>query len=194
MNLRKKERLLQSISMKTACGQAGWTTGLFFCVFLAVFLQALLQLEKYRMTALYLEDALAASNLASAVVNVEEYGISHRILIDDPDDAYDRYKWALRENLNLDDEWQGHTGSIVEGPVSIECYQVYNVSENGVTIYHYDSNGIKHERQEPPGSIAAPDGTMIEATSVYSEIAFTVKGFLGTEVAVRRGSLADIVR
>ena len=76
MNLRRKGYPPQSIRPRAAGGQAGWSAGLFFLLFLAVLLRGFIQLEIYRTTSLYLEDALAASNLASAVVDVEEYGIS----------------------------------------------------------------------------------------------------------------------
>ena len=167
---------------------------MFFILFLAVLLRSFQQIEAYRSAALYLEDALALSNLASAVVDVEEYGISHRILVEDPDAAYERYKWAVKENLNLDDTWTGAEGSIVTGTVRLMNYTVYNVNENTVTIYQYDGNGPVAEWQVELGEAAAPDGRVIEATSVYSEIAFWVRGFPGIEIEARKGKLADIVR
>ena len=95
MLLRKKEFLRQStenFNDVNVCGfsekifagkeggQTGGMAGLFITLFLGVMLCAVLQLEHYRAASLYLEDALAASNLASAVVDVQEYGISHNIL------------------------------------------------------------------------------------------------------------------
>ncbi len=194
MNLRKKEYPLPSIRLKASRGQAGWSVGLFFLLFLAVFLRGFMELEIYRTTALYLEDALAASNLASAVVDVEEYGISHTILIDDPDEAYQRYKWAVRGNLNLDDTWKGKAGSIVQGSVHIVNYTIYNVYGDSVRIYSYDENGLVAEWQGTFGYVTAPNGRTVEATSVYSEITFTVKGFLGTEVEAHKGNLVDVTR
>jgi hypothetical protein len=35
-----------------------------------------LQVALYRESAMYMEDALALSNLASAVIDIEEYGIT----------------------------------------------------------------------------------------------------------------------
>ena len=193
MNLRKKEYPLQSIKPKASGGQTGWAAGMFFILFLAVFLRVFLQLEIYRTTSLYLEDALAASNLASAVADVEEYGISHKILVRNPEEAYERYRWAVKGNLNLDDSWRGQEGSIVQGQVRIVNYTLYNVSDNRIMVYHYDENGLLSEWQELPGGAVAPNGIVIETTSVYSEIAFTVKGFLGTEVEAYKCNLADIV-
>jgi len=180
--------------MAKNCGQTAWTNGLFSLLFLAVFLRVLLQLEAFQASSLYLEDALAASNLASAVVDVKEYGYSHKILLKDPEEAYERYKWAVKGNLNLSDSWEGQSGSVVQGPVRIMNYTVYNVSGDEVTVYHYDENGLMTSWVEILGSSAAPNGVVIESTSVYSEIAFVVKGFLGVEVQAYKGNLADIAK
>lgn len=180
--------------MGTAPGQIGWVNGLFSLLFLAVFLCALLQMDFYRASSLYLEDALAASNLASAVVDVKEYGFSHKILIKDSGEAYERYKWAVKGNLNLSDGWEGQAGGVVQGAVRIMNYTVYNVNGGEVFVYHYDENGLMTSWVEILGSAAAPNGVIIESTSVYSEIAFTVKGFLGVEVQAHKGNLADIAK
>lgn len=168
--------------------------GLFFLLFLALSLRALLQLEQYRTLSLYLEDALAASNLASVVVDVEEYGISHKILIESPEDAYERYRWAIKGNLNLDDQWRGRSGGVLSGPVHILNYTVFNVDGNKVNIFRYDGNGLVAEWQETLGSAVAPNGILIEATSVYSEIGFETEGFLGVLANARKGKLVDVVR
>ena len=68
MGLKKKECLLQS----TESGQIGWALGLWFMLFLGILLCVILQLEVFRASSQYLEDALAASNLAAAVIDVEE--------------------------------------------------------------------------------------------------------------------------
>jgi len=183
-----------SVSVKKNAGQVGWTVGVFSLLVLSVFLCVLLQLELYRTTSLYLEDALAASNLASALVDLKEYGMSHKILIGDPNLAYERYQWAVKGNLNLSDNWEGQTGGVVQGIIHIVDYTVYNVDGSDVTIFHYDENGLLTSWKEPLGSVAAPNGVMIESTSVYSEIAFTVKGLMGLEVQAQKGNLVDIAK
>ena len=185
--------LKRAVSLKEK-GQIGWTVGLFSLLFQAVFLCALLQMEHYRMTSLYLEDTLAASNLASAVVDIEEFGITHKILIRDSDTAYARYRQAVQGNLNLNEAWEGQEGSIIQGLVRIVNYIVYNVDGREVTVYHYDENGLMTCWKDSLGSTMAPNGIMIESTSIYSEIAFTVKGLMGMEVQAHKGNLADIVK
>ena len=87
----------------TERGQVSWVFGLFLLLFLSILLCMQLQIALYRESAMYMEDALALSGLASAVIDVEEYGITQKVRITDPEEAYERYCHALKENLGLDD-------------------------------------------------------------------------------------------
>lgn len=177
----------------TESGQVEWAAGLFFLLFLGILLCAFLQLDVYRSSSQYLEDALALSNLASAIVDVEEYGISHRIVITDPRQAYERYMTAVKANLNLDDRWECQEGGVITGPVTVVNYTVYSVSGNDVDVSRFDENGILTQWREQLGSAVAPNGIKIESTGVYSEIAYQIEGFLGTMAKARKGKLADVV-
>lgn len=195
MILRKREcprRNIDGMLRRRESGQAGWATGLFLTLFLAVLLYAMLLMEQYRAAALYLEDALTASNLASAVIDVEEYGISHTILIANPQEAYERYLWAVKGNLNLDDRWKGVDGSLIEGPVEVVNYTVYNVRDDGVAAYRFDENGVLSQWQESLSGAKAPNNVPILSTSVYSELKFEMGGFPGMRIEAHKGNLVDI--
>lgn len=192
MILRKEGFPRRSIE-KAEAGQLELVTGMFFLLFLGILLCGILQLDVFRASAAYLEDALAASNLASAVIDVEEYGISHAILIADPDRAYEIYLSALRGNLNLNREWECAAKGLIAGRVSVVNYTVYNVKEDRVDIYHYDENGQMSFSSGIPGDVQAPDGKWIESTSVYSEVTYPVRGIMGVEAQAYKSNLADIV-
>lgn len=197
MILRKREcprRNIDRMLKRRESGLTGWVTGMFLTLFLAILLYAVLLMEQYRSAALYLEDALAASNLASAVIDVEEYGISHTILLANPKEAYERYLWAVKGNLNLNDQWKGADGSLIEGPVAAVNYTVYNVKGDMVTVYRFDENGVLSQWQENLSSAKAPNNVPIVSTSVYSELKFEMGGFLGMRVEAHKGSLVDITR
>lgn len=179
--------------LSTEDGQVEWVTGLFFLLFLGVLLCAVLQIDIFRSSSGYLEDALALSNLASAVVNVEEYGISHRLLIDDPQQAYERYRTAVKGNLNLDENWESEAVRMISGPVSINNYTVYNVSGNDVEVSCFDENGLLTQWNETLGAAEAPNGVTVESTGVYSEISYEVEGLLGVKTRAHKGKLVDIV-
>ena len=189
MHLKKRRFLLRS----TESGQIGWTAGLFFLLFLGVLLCASLQMEVFRSSSRYLEDALALSNLASAIIDIEEYGISHKLVIPDPDQAYERYKEAIKGNLNLSDSWECPALGMISGPVSVVDYRIYNVGENDVLVTRFDENGLMSSWQETLGSAEAPNGVAVESTGVYSEIAYQVEGLFGVSVRAHKGKLVDVV-
>lgn len=190
MGLKKKECLLQS----TESGQIGWPLGLWFMLFLGIVLCVLLQIETFRASSQYMEDALAASNLAAAVADVEEYGISHKLQIRDADEAYDWYRKALRENLSLNELWECKNKGLISGPVCIENFTVYNVSGSEVEVCSYGRSGTAIRRYGTLGQETAPNGIKVENTGIYSEISYRIKGVLGIEVTARKGKLVDVVR
>lgn len=174
-------------------GSIQWVTGLFFLLFLMILLCAEVQLDVYRASSLYLEDALAASNLASAVIDIEEYGISHTVQIANATEAYERYKDAVKENLGLNESWECANSALISGAVTIEKYIIYNVEKEIVNIFHVSGNGGIRAEQGVLGNVTAPNGVPIETTGIYSEISFPVKGLFGITVQAHKGNLADIV-
>ncbi len=174
-------------------GQIEWVLGCFMTLFLAILICAQLQAESYRATSLYLEDALAASNLASAVIDIEEYGISHVVEIEDPVAAYRVFCNAIKGNLQLNEQWESGNRYLLTGHVTVENYTVYNVNGDVVSVYIVNDGGVVNHWQGTLGTIAAPDGVVIENTSIYSEISFPVQGSFGICVTAHKGKLVDIV-
>lgn len=199
--MKKRECLLPRIRwekiklylLRRASGSIEGATGLFFLLFMAILLCAELQISIYRASSLYMEDALAASNLASAVIDIKEYGISHVVRIAEPVEAYNRYLRAVKENLQLNENWECSNSALISGQVTIVRYIVYNVENGNVTIFHVSDNGSIHVEQGMLGSVVAPNGIPVETTGIYSEISFPVKGFWGTTVQAHKGKLVDIM-
>ena len=78
----------------------------FFAIFFIIILvEYNVQLYTFRIIGTRTEDALALSNLASAVVDIEEYGSTHHLIITDAENAFNLYKSALKTNMGLDDSW-----------------------------------------------------------------------------------------
>lgn len=190
MNLKREGCLLQS----TESGQIGWLSGLWFLLFLWIMLCALLQTEIFCASAQYMEDALAASNLAAALIDVEEYGISHRLRIESPQESFERYRQALQVNLGLDAGWECGNKALVSGPVHIENFTVYNVAGSQVEAYSFDGSGTALHQQGNLGQMRAPNGIQVENTGIYSEISYYVQGMFGMRVLARKGKLVDLAR
>ena len=187
---RKRGSLRQSIESDE--GQITLTSGLFFVLFLFVLLIAQLQLEMFRSSSAYLEDAPAASGLASAVVDIREYGYSHTVMIKHTDEAYEKYRSSLKVNLGLDDNWVGNNKNLISGKVKIENYTIYNVKGNMVEICRLD-RGKQEVESGALGEICALNGQEISHTGIYSEISFPVQGLFGIKLQAHKGKLVDII-
>lgn len=184
----------RKIRLSQKSGQVEWVMGLFSILFVTVVLCAGMQVEIYRAASLYMEDALAASNLASALIDVEEYGISNNIVIDQPEMHFEIYKNALKENLGLNDEWESANRALFSGKIMIEKYIIYNVADDNVEILTVDGEGNVSAEFCDIEEAFAPNGIPIQSTGVYSEISFPVNGFFGTTVNAEKGKLVDVVK
>lgn len=198
MKYRKREYLRPKIEKpqitgKAESGQVSWVLGLFLILFLAILLCMQLQLAAYRASAQYLEDALALSDLASAVIDIREYGSTHKVLITDQEQAYVRYCAAVRENLGLDENYEAAGHKLISGRVEIQNYIIYNVTGTKVQVWERSGDGQTREWQGGLGEVRTPKGQIIETTGIYSEITYPVKGFLGVTVTAEKSKLADVV-
>lgn len=183
MRWQKKECLLRKIKwQKKNQGQISVCMGMFFCMIVFLTILCQIKLLQYRAAGALVEDALAASNLASAVINVEEYGKTHNIFVESPEMAFFRYREALQYNMQLDTELQSREGCAVCGKVDILSYQIFQVAGDKVCIYRFNEEGrLMETLVQELSSAALPDGKAIEGTSIYSKVGFRVRG-LGEEI------------
>lgn len=153
------------------------------------------RMAQYMIISAQVEDALAASNLASAVIDLKEYGKSHTIYIQDPQEAFLLYREALCANLQLDEYLYTTDTEILASGVSIEEYIVYNVCGDVVEIYVMNENGQLTEFETgQAGQVYTPDGILVENTTIYSRIAFCVKGLGESLISAKKEKSIDIVR
>ena len=169
--------------------------GMFYVLMVLVVILFGFRITQYMLISDMVEDALAASNLASAVIDVKEFGKSHRIQIQDPENAFLLYREALCHNLQLDEYLNTTNQELLASRVTIEEYIVYNVCDALVEIYVCDESGqIKQYETGTAGQVFTPDGVCVESTTVYSRISFQVKGFFDRELPACKEKSVDIVR
>ena len=77
-------------------GELATFTMVYVLLFLVATVAFALQIREYISLKTHTEDTLAASNLASAVIDIQEYGINHNLVIKDPEQAYSIYQEALK--------------------------------------------------------------------------------------------------
>lgn len=166
-------------------------------LFLMALIVVLFQFKTYvyMVAGAYVEDALAASALASALIDVEEYGRSHDIRIADTRNAFWIYRDALYYNLALDEDGFSEKEELLTGKVRLERYIVYNVSGEEIQITSYDGEGNCLGMETAlPGTIRTPDDVPVEHTTIYSCVNFQVKGMLDGIINARKEKSVDIVR
>lgn len=169
--------------------------GMFFTILVMIVVLFGYKINVYMVTSACVEDALAASNLASAVIDLEEYGRSHMIRIKDPQSAFLLYKEALCHNLKLDEFMNTTNREVIASEVIILKYMVYNVSDEKIDIYTLDGEGnIQEIKVLEIGEAETPDGVPVESTTIYSKVSFGVKGFGEQIYETTKEKSVDIVR
>lgn len=176
-------------------GQIGICVGMFLCMVVLVAVLFQMKLLQYHAVSAFVEDSLAAANLASAVIDVEEYGMTHNILVESPESAFYRYREALKYNLKLDENLCSTNSEVLCGKVDILSYQVFNVIGDRVWRYRFDEDGRLLEMVELDlGTTFLPDGNKLETTSVYSKVGFFVMGLGGETIYGTKEKSVDIKR
>lgn len=168
-------------------------TMLFLILVLTIFFG--FRMTQYMITAAGVEDALAASNLASAVINLEEYGKTHEVFIEDVSKAFQLFREALIYNLKLDENLNTTNSDFLLGQVLIKEYRIYNVRDEQVEIWVLNDLGetISYTLGKV-GDINTPDNVCVESTTIYSRIEYQVAGLADrTLIGVKEKSI-DIVR
>lgn len=168
-------------------------TGLWLIMLLVVLITYGLQVKMYVSARTFTEDALASATLASAAIDIETFGISHQILIKDPEAAYGIWQEHLKNGMQLADDWTCPNKAMVSGPVEVVSFIVYNVKGKDVYEYGFGESTYEWLHTGGLGSVCSPDGKEIESTSVYAEITFPVKGAFGITVQAHKSQLVDVV-
>ena len=152
------------------------------------------RIRSTRVEKAYLEDGLASANLAAAVIDTDIYGETEKLIISDTSGAYGRFKKSLKTNLNLDDHYMPENTFLMENPVEILEFRVYNVDDDMVTCVVYDEHGSRSTESSSLSRTVTPDGTEVESTTIYSKIEFDVKGFLSQRNRLTLENSVDVIK
>ncbi len=153
------------------------------------------RIMQYMIISAEVEDALAASNLASAIVDLAEYGKTHNIRIPDERVAFGKYREALVVNLQLDEYLNTSRRDYYLSPITILQYVIYNVEGELVEIFVMNGEGQPvSQNSGRVGTIFTPDGVRVETTGIYSKIGFEVEGLLGQNIWAEKEKYIDIKR
>ena len=176
-------------------GQIEMAVSMFSIFMITTVMVVGLKIAQFMITGAYVEDALAASNLASALIDVEEFGKSRVIRIEDPVAAYAWYKEALSQNLMLDEEGRSFQQELLEGSIQVKSYIIYNVEGDQVEIVSFAEGGEDPKISiQAIGEVYTPDGVLVETTTIYSRVTFQVKGIGQMCIQAEKEKSVDIKR
>lgn len=151
------------------------------------------KLLRYRTIGTYVEDSLVNAELASAVVDIKEYGRTHRILVESPAAAFEKFKVALCYNLGLNEDLESMGEEGLLGKVEILTYQIFHVNGDLVTVYFFQEDGTLLRTESMVLAQAyLPDGNKVETTSIYSKVGFYVAGLGGNRIYATKEKAVDI--
>ena len=189
-----KKNVCQQLRIKGS-GKIELFIGLFAVFLVTLVMFFCLKVSHFMIAGAYVEDALAASNLASALIDIEEYGKSYTLRIKDPQSAYEIYKEALAVNLALDENEISSQTELLKGQIKILSYMVYNVEGNRIDIFSLSESGtMQLLSSEEVGTIHTPDGISVETTTIYSKISFGVKGLGKQYIYAEKEKSVDVKR
>jgi len=176
-------------------GQIEMAVGMFSIFMITLVMVAGLKVAQFMITGAYVEDALAASNLASALIDIEEFGRSRVIRINDPVKTYGIYKEALSQNLMLDEDGRSFQRELLEGYVEVISYIIYNVEGDQVQVISFNGGDVQPEVAfHDLGTVHTPDGVLVETATVYSKVRFNVKGLGQVYIQAEKEKSVDIKR
>lgn len=171
----------------------------FFISLMMIFFTVLLitvglKMRYINMTKNYIEDGLVASNLASAVIDLSEYGLTGNLVINDFEHAFDLFGKAIKDNLKLDHNYVPTNSMLINSKVDIIEYSIYNVSGSNVYLTKKSQNGTVQTQTFLNGrdQIQTPNGVKITDTMIYSKIGFEIRGYADSTQYVLKENSVDI--
>lgn len=163
-------------------------------IMIALVVVMMMRLKVIKLTKSYIEDGLVASNLASATIDLNEYGTTNKIVNNDFQKSFNDYCVALKDNLNLDNNFTPKKKTLINSEVDIVNFTIYNVVDSDIEMIRRESNGSITRQSYPNkvGIMKAPNGATINTTMVYSKIGFELKGYMNDTHYVYKESSVDI--
>ncbi len=155
----------------------------FILMFLLVFAFMAVSLFLYkRNTSLILvkkaEESLKAATLAGATIDMDEYGTTGALVINDYAKSYADFKESLKNSMGLNDDFTSSDG-IISGGVHVNRYTIYNVSGSTVECITYENDvGTPSIITGSVGSIKTPNNIPVTKSTIYGSVSFQIDGFV----------------
>ncbi len=150
----------------------------------------LMTLAKAGYVNRYIEDCLMQANLAAILIDPYHYGSTGELVFENAQDVREFFQEVLFESLGSD-ETRAKLGIGTE--IRIQKLCIYEVTKAGTTEFIFDSWGLLQTKHyDSAVVIKAPDGTVIQNSSLYARIEVPIEFMLGIEVKAIKEHCVDI--
>ena len=173
---------------------------IYVIVFMLMVIFLFLELRRVEYLSDSITDTLTDGLLAAATLDEFElryYGMTGQTVIFYPENGYQKFRRVLKEELELDDNFNYVRNEMIDGKVTVHEYIVYSVENDTVTVYRFDDNGATGVASVYPGGVGileAPNGKTIENTSFYVKVGFNIT-YAGNQTQyVYKTQMVDIAK
>lgn len=148
--------------------------------------------EKITVLSNRVEDGLVSATLAGATVDLTRYATDGKIVNIEEEGlktSYKNFKDSLKTNLNLDNNFKVKKDSIIKSKINIDKFTVYSKVDGKIYVNTIYDNSIS--RQEVNSDLKTPNGKVVDDTTVYSKISFTIN-ILGKDYKVPKDTSVKV--
>ena len=151
----------------------------------------LLEVMRAGYASRYLEDSLLQANLAALLIDPYHYGSTGELVFQDASRTKQIFSDYLEDGLGSEEVRQ-KLG--VNGEPEIIDFRIYEVTSMGTTEFDYDENNHYVQRLfGKEAMVTAPDGTIIQNSSIYAKVAVPMTFLFGIEINAIKEHCVDIV-
>lgn len=176
-------------------GKVDLVLGMFLLLLIVFIVMYESRLQAIRLAGDAVEDALAGALLAAAVTDVEIYGKTGELKINNAMQSYHMCVDAFRHNLQLSVGNYCINEELLYGKAELADFRIYHVEGDEVTEQMVaDGQSMLPKVIGKAGDAKTPDGVLVESTLVYGKALFSVKGLFFEEICADKEMSVDIVR
>lgn len=151
----------------------------------------LLEVMRAGYLSRHLEDSITQANLATILIEPYCYGSSGVLAFEDVGNVKRVFADFIEKALGSVEE-RRNLG--ITGDVEIVDFRAYEVIPEVTTEFYYDDYTIcRYENHDKTAVVVAPDGTIIQNTSIYAKVAVPVRFLFGIEITVAKEHCVDVV-
>lgn len=164
---------------------------LLLLLWIIICFQVFMEVMRAGYVSRYLEDCITQANLSALLIDPYHYGSTGELVFENVVKTRNDFSAFLEKGLGSEEA--RHTMGIY-GETEILDFRVYEFGEEGTTEFIFSNESYCTQRLFSPNEeVVAPDGTIIQSSSIYAKIAIPVKFLFGIELVAIKEHCVDVV-